>query len=131
MVDQPEIRIGDVDRRRTIDLLTQAYGEGRLQLAEFEERVSMAESAKVQSDLAPLLNDLPVPRQPDPPMTPAAVGRSVQSRFRREYGVFFIAPVICTVIYLMTNAGGYFWPMWVWFGCMIPVVLAVVFDNRD
>ncbi|MFK7918627.1 MAG: hypothetical protein AB8G14_11145, partial [Ilumatobacter sp.] len=42
---------------------------------------------------------------------------------RRANGVFFVPPIICTAVYAMTDFGGYFWPMWVWFGCMIPVAL--------
>lgn len=30
-----------------------------------------------------------------------------------------IAPIICTAVYLMTTPGGYFWPKWVWFGCIV------------
>ena len=30
-----------------------------------------------------------------------------------------IAPIICTAIYLLTTPGGYFWPKWVWFGCVV------------
>lgn len=30
-----------------------------------------------------------------------------------------VAPIICTAIYLLTTPGGYFWPKWVWFGCIV------------
>ena len=29
------------------------------------------------------------------------------------------APIVCTAIYLLTTPGGYFWPKWVWFGCIL------------
>lgn len=127
--DSPGIRVGDRDRQQTIDFLTTAYGEGRLEMLEFEDRVAKAQAARVQADLDSLTTDLPVPRSPAPPAPTSSPVSSVRGRFRREYGVFFIAPVICTVIYAMVDFGGYFWPMWVWFGCMIPVALALFFRD--
>jgi len=38
---------------------------------------------------------------------------------------FVVASTICTVIWLMTDPGGYFWPMWVMLGTGIPVLVAL------
>ena len=42
------------------------------------------------------------------------------------YEPFVIASTICIAIYLMSDAGGYFWPMWVMLGTGIPLLLSLV-----
>jgi hypothetical protein len=65
----PELRISDADRERAVHRLQDAVGEGRLTLAEFEERVELVQRARTASELAPHLADLPglagVPRAPE------------------------------------------------------------------
>ncbi|MCD2192528.1 DUF1707 domain-containing protein [Actinomycetospora endophytica] len=59
MAEQGAMRVSDADRAQAADRLTQAHGEGRLTLAEYDERVRAAHGAVVRDDLAPLLTDLP------------------------------------------------------------------------
>jgi hypothetical protein len=64
-VDQPgpaPIRASDVEREDTVQLLHQALGEGRLDLAETEARVAAAYAAVYRGELPALLDDLPRPR---------------------------------------------------------------------
>ena len=129
MAEPPEIRISDLDRERTIETLTAAYGEGRLDMAEFEERVSLAQAAKIRADLVPLTRDLPA--NIDTPRLPARImDKSWTTWFRKELGFFLVAPIICTVIWAMTDFGGYYWPMWVWLGCLSIVVIGII-EGRD
>lgn len=51
------------------DLLSRHYADGRLDTAEFEERVGRAMAAKTRGDLAGLLEDLP-PLEGQVPPTP-------------------------------------------------------------
>lgn len=56
--------IGDRDRDTVIARLREAAGDGRLTVNELEQRVERAMAARVAEDLAPLVADLPVPREP-------------------------------------------------------------------
>jgi Domain of unknown function (DUF1707) len=53
------MRVSDAERGLVADRLARAHGEGRLTLAEYDERVRAAHGAVVRDDLAPLLEDLP------------------------------------------------------------------------
>jgi hypothetical protein len=59
MTDRP-IRASDKERESVVDVLRDAYTEGRLTLEEFEERTSAAYASKTWSDLRELTGDLPV-----------------------------------------------------------------------
>ena len=55
----PQMRISDADRADVADRLSQHYSDGRLDQAEFNERLDRAMKAKTQSDLTGLFTDLP------------------------------------------------------------------------
>src|ERR1700756_4788105 len=59
MTDRP-IRASDKERESVVDVLRDAYTEGRLTLEEFEERTSTAYASKTWADLRELTADLPV-----------------------------------------------------------------------
>ena len=59
MTDRP-IRASDKERESVVDVLRDAYTEGRLTLEEFEERTSAAYASKTWADLRELTVDLPV-----------------------------------------------------------------------
>ena len=59
LTPRPEVRISDDERDRIVERLNQAVGEGRLTLAEFEDRVGGVLTARTRADLAPLTADLP------------------------------------------------------------------------
>src|SRR5712671_6551828 len=54
------IRASDQERESVVDVLRDAYTDGRLTLEEFEERTSAAYASKTWSDLRELTSDLPV-----------------------------------------------------------------------
>ncbi|MCT1514898.1 DUF1707 SHOCT-like domain-containing protein [Dietzia cercidiphylli] len=56
--DLPSIRASDHEREATARFLQQSFSEGRLTLAEFDERTTKAYGARFQSDLAELTRDL-------------------------------------------------------------------------
>ena len=78
MTDRP-IRASDKERDSVVDVLRDAYTDGRLTLEEFEERTSAAYASKTWTDLRELTSDLPVepvlgadlPQRP-PPAQPVA-----------------------------------------------------------
>jgi Domain of unknown function (DUF1707) len=53
------MRVSDAERQAVTDRLAEHFGDGRLDQAEFDERVGQAMSAKTRADLAGLLDDLP------------------------------------------------------------------------
>jgi hypothetical protein len=59
MIDRP-IRASDKERDSVVDVLRDAYTDGRLTLDEFEERMAAAYAAKTWTDLRQLTGDLPV-----------------------------------------------------------------------
>jgi hypothetical protein len=65
-----------------------------------------------------------VPAVPQPSAVPAVRAHALLHGV--AYEPFLVASTICTAIYLMTDAGGYFWPMWVMLGTGIPLLLSLV-----
>lgn len=59
MTDRP-IRASDHERDSVVDVLRDAYTDGRITLAEFEERTAAAYASKTWTDLRELTSDLPV-----------------------------------------------------------------------
>jgi hypothetical protein len=54
-----DMRVSDADRTEVTDRLARHYGDGRLDAAEFDERVSRAMAAKTAADFRGLFDDLP------------------------------------------------------------------------
>ena len=70
---QPRMRAGDKDRQGVVEQLGKHFGEGRLTVEEFDERVVHAHAAVYLDELPALTVDLPrepepYRRQPRPPM---------------------------------------------------------------
>jgi Domain of unknown function (DUF1707) len=57
-----EPRIGDADRDKAVAFLQEHMAQGRIDAAEFDDRMSRALKARTASDLAVLFDDLPDPR---------------------------------------------------------------------
>ncbi|MFV0135769.1 DUF1707 domain-containing protein [Streptomyces sp. HMX87] len=74
--DAPELRASDADRERVAEVLRDALAEGRLDMAEFEERLDATYQARTYGELAPITRDLPVGDAPAPrvSMTKEPVG---------------------------------------------------------
>ena len=132
MGDERRIRVSDDDRAVYDQALRTAYAEGRISGAELEERLTLVLEARFEDDLLSAVSDLPADQLPErrTPPTPSSIDRLDQSGSRlRRAGPFIVPPVICTAIYAMTDFGGYFWPMWVWFGFMVMALYS--FFNWD
>jgi hypothetical protein len=71
-----EPRASDTDRDTTVDILCAAVADGRLTLAELDQRTEAALSARTLTELATLIADLAhLPYLPDPLSAPAPVVR--------------------------------------------------------
>jgi len=94
-----ELRASDADRDRTVSTLRGHAAEGRLDLAELEERLEAALAARTQAELAALTSDLPWrERRQGGPRAP---------ELRRYLAVM----ALLVAIWVVTGAG-YFWPVW-------------------
>jgi hypothetical protein len=72
MTDRP-IRASDQERESVVDVLRDAFTDGRLTFDEFEERTAGAYAAKTWTDLRELTSDLPAqfwPGGTTPPIPP-------------------------------------------------------------
>jgi hypothetical protein len=92
------IRVSDAERNSVAELLGQHYADGRLDQAEFDERISRTMAAKTRGDLAGLFDDLPEggpagagPAGPGGPNDPA-----VPYRGRRRGGI--VRPLLLLLI---------------------------------
>jgi hypothetical protein len=81
------MRVSDADRAAVADRLSKHYGDGRLDQAEFDERIDQAMRAKTQADLSGLFADLP---GDEPPVAPPAR----QHRPRQRRFIFLVLVVV-------------------------------------
>ncbi|WP_170155808.1 DUF1707 SHOCT-like domain-containing protein [Umezawaea tangerina] len=79
--DTPTMRAADNDREAVVEQLARAQAEGRLDLAEFDERVRLVWVAQTYADLAALTADLP----PDRPIVPVATRPPMPVHQHRSY----------------------------------------------
>jgi hypothetical protein len=109
------IRASDADREKAVELLRGAYTEGRLTLAEFDERTTAAYAAKTWSALRELTSDLPtrvqlgpasdapVPADPVLPPEFGSGGLPPGSNGRR----FFPVPLVPLAVLAFLAMGGH------------------------
>ncbi|WNV90871.1 DUF1707 domain-containing protein [Umezawaea sp. Da 62-37] len=71
--DTPTMRAADNDREAVVEQLARAQAEGRLNIAEFDERVRLVWLAQTYAELAALTADLP----PDRPIVPVLTRQSM------------------------------------------------------
>ena len=124
----PQMRAADTDRDAVAHRLGEHMTAGRLTVAEYEDRVARAYTAKTYGELADLTNDLPSSRPTvRPAPQSAATGRCGPAPWggawsagpwrRAVWGTWLSTAVIVTTIWLITclSAGAflYFWPIWV------------------
>ena len=112
----PRVRIGDAERDRVIDQLADDHAAGRLTLAEFEDRMATAQTARTGADLAVLTADLPAPSAPRSPARPVSRRLALDPAVRTYLAVM----ALLWLIWLLAGAG-YPWPVWPMLGWGIGV----------
>jgi len=106
----PAVRIGDAERDRVIDQLADHHAAGRLTLAEFEDRMAAASTARTGADLALLTADLPAPTAPPADRSPARLAvRALQ--LDPAVRTYLAVMAALWLIWLVAGAG-YPWPIW-------------------
>ena len=103
------LRVSDAERQAVTDRLAEHFGDGRLDQAEFDERVGRAMSAKTRADLGGLFADLPETG------APAATDRP---RRRHRHPVLLIGLVVVIAL-----AAGHIVVPLLWIGTFAVIVL--------
>jgi hypothetical protein len=91
------IRVSDADRTEVADCLAAHFGEGRLNQAEFDERVAQAMNAKTRGDLSGLFDDLPEPGPAGTPETPVRGPRHPARPYVNPFLLVLLVVVITAV----------------------------------
>lgn len=122
------LRVSDAERSEVADLLAKHYGDGRLDQAEFEQRMDMAMKAKTYADLNGLFADLP---QAEPPGTagPPPPGRDQwhQHPARRPAGrPLLLIALIVVVAVTAGHAAAWSFTPWLWFGPWLWIALVAL-----
>jgi hypothetical protein len=120
----PNLRASDEQRERAAQEIREHFAVGRLDEEELDARVQAAYSARTQGDLRSLLADLPkLPATRAQQKAELAERRSdLQRRLLQEAGGGSGAFIICTAIWAASGASGFFWPIFVALGVLVPLV---------
>lgn len=102
----PNLRASDADRERIADRLRKASGEGRIDLAEFQERLESCYQAKTLGQLRELVADLP---REDVQMAPRASG-APSPWFRRSS----LLPILIVLFVIVAASGHSHHVLWLW-----------------
>jgi hypothetical protein len=124
------IRVSDAERNAVAERLGAHYGDGRLDQAEFDERVSRAMAAKTRGDLDGLFDDLP---DPEPTGASGREGQAVPYRPRRRGGALRAILLLVLVIAVMSatwHAFTWFYIPWFWIAALVAVVLFATRSSR-
>ena len=117
------LRAADSDRHQIAERLKASLDEGRLTLAEYDDRVREAYAARTYADLLGLVADLPVPG-----LSSADVAAKRAAQRRREarrlptalavlWTIWAAVTAMCVVIWFVVGVTTgfdtvYFWPLW-------------------
>lgn len=103
------MRVGDAERDEAARALGDHFASGRLDRAEYDERLELAFAARTGNDLSALFRDLPQPRGAGSPVRMHSA--------RRGHRIPFL-PVLLILIGLaiVLNAG---WIVWVGLGALL------------
>jgi hypothetical protein len=109
------MRVSDAERQAVADRLAEHFSSGRLDQAEFDDRVGRAMSAKTRADLNGLFDDLPetgAPAATDP------TGLTGQPRRRHRHPLLLAA----LIVFVAIAASHVVWPL-LWIGFLVAIVL--------
>ncbi len=111
------LRTSDAEREQVATILRAAMTEGRLTLAEGEERLGAVYAAKFRDELVPLTADLPDHGRRALAETPEAVA-ATRRAVRAHAGFVMAAALFLTGLWALSGAH-FFWPL-------IPLIFLVV-----
>lgn len=109
----PQMRISDAERAEVADRLSKHYSDGRLDQAEFNERLDRAMKAKTRSDLNGLFADLQAGSEPEQAVKAV---RQPDRRPGNRRPVHRILGLILIVVVTVIVARALMWPFFGLFG---------------
>lgn len=133
------MRVSDADRSDVADQLARHYGDGRLDQAEFDDRISRAMTAKTVADFQGLFDDLPglppdvtdaTGKAPGSP-PPAAGYMAIQKQRRHGHGLLGKLVLVALVL-IAASIGWHAVTDW-WFhpwGWIVAAIVIVVLAKR-
>ncbi|MEU3169100.1 DUF1707 and DUF4870 domain-containing protein [Streptosporangium sp. NPDC006930] len=80
------LRVSNQDRERVVEHVQAAYAEGRLDKAEFDDRLERAMTARVHGDLVPIMNELYGTRPARLASYPPATGQVAYGHHAHPFG---------------------------------------------
>jgi hypothetical protein len=123
-----DLRISDAERTEVADLLSRHYEDGRLDQAEFDQRLDQAMKARTYKDLSGLFADLPTTGGPDSPPGPEAPGRLHAGRWNhRALGLVIVAAIVAVAAHALV------WSLtpWVWIALVCIIILLATRGPRN
>jgi hypothetical protein len=112
-----DLRVSDAERTEVADLLAQHYGDGRLDQAEFDQRLEQAMHARTYRELSGLFDDLP--GTDGPGGTEVTEGPRPRPQIHR--GLLLILAI--TVAFFVGHALVWSLGPWPWIGLLCLIVL--------
>lgn len=130
-----DLRVSDAERQAVADQLSKHFADGRLDQAEFDERLSQAMGAKTYHDLDGLLTDLPSTEASGgaglPPAGGRVTGRAAGSVPQRRVArplLLIVAAIV--VLSIAGHAAAWAFGGWLWITVIILVVVAFARRGR-
>ena len=124
-----QLRVSDAERQAVTDRLAQHYGDGRLDQAEFDDRVGRAMTAKTRADLDGLFHDLPGldgTAGSGLAGAPGAPDRRARRQPRHRHGLLKVALFVVIVLIAAQAIHSLLWLTvpWLWLGIVVLIGLA-------
>jgi Domain of unknown function (DUF1707) len=127
------IRASDAERERTATRIREAAAEGRLTMAELEERLSSVYSATLRQELEPLVADLPEPSAATAAGAPRRVRPAPRELDRRDrvalavHAALVAAFAAAVLVRWATTGMVFFWPVFPIFWALVIFAVHVQF----
>ncbi len=124
MTEPTDLRVSDQEREATAQEIREHYASGRLDDDELSERLSATYGAKTQGQLQAVRADLP-PLPPSPAVQKAELAarrNQLGRRLIQQSGAGLTPFAICTVIWAASGANSFFWPVFLLFAVIPPLV---------
>jgi uncharacterized protein DUF1707 len=102
----PNLRAADADRERIAERLRNSHAEGRLDMAEFQQRLERCYEAKTLGELGELVRDLP--RQDEP-----SEGRPFGWLGPWPWRMALFAPILLALLVVSAATGHHVFWLWI------------------
>ena len=122
-----DLRISDAERTEVADLLARHYEDGRLDHAEFDQRIDQAMKARTYRDLSGLFADLPPAGGPESPPGPGTAGPLRLGRWNHPVlGLVLVAGIVTVAGHALV------WSLtpWLWIALVCIIILAATRGPR-